>query len=187
MLEEALRLKNQLEDDVISGFINIPTIVGNPTCHMLEVVLDFEVQGDLLEDLMEQQIPTTTIHNNKSIEIALGRSLNINANLDEQQQQKLIQVLSKYQQDFSWEYSDMKGIDPQLCTHHIYIEKDAQPIRQPKRRMNPHLRDIVKEELQKLLDVDFIYPISDSRWVSPLVIIPKKNGKWKICVDYKGT
>jgi hypothetical protein len=46
---------------------------------------------------MEQQIPTTTIHNNKSVEIAPGRSLNINANLDEQQQQKLIQVLSKYQ------------------------------------------------------------------------------------------
>ena len=80
---------------------------------------------------MEQQIPTTTVHNNKPIEIALGRSLNINANLDEQQQQKLIQVLSKYQQDFAWEYSDMKGIDPQLCTHHIYVEKDARPIRQP--------------------------------------------------------
>jgi hypothetical protein len=177
-LEEALRLKNQLEDDVISGFINSPATVSNPTCQMLQVVLDCEAQGDLLEDLMEQQIPTTTVHNNKSVEIAPGRSLNINANLDEQQQQKLIQVLSKYQQAFAWEYSDMKGIDPQLCTHHIYIEKDARPIRQPQRRLNPHLRDIVKEELQKLLDVDFIYPISDSRWVSPLVIVPKKNGKW---------
>jgi hypothetical protein len=134
---------------------------------------------------MEQQIPTTTIHNNKPIDISPGRSLNINANLDEQQQQKIIQVLSKYQQAFSWEYSDMKGVDPQLCTHHIYVEKDAWPIRQPHRRLNPHLRDIVKEELQKLLDVDFIYPISDSRWVSPLVIIPKKNGKWHIYVDYR--
>ena len=35
------------------------------------------------------------------------------------------------------------------------------------------------------MDVDFIYPILDSRWVSPLVIVPKKNGKWWICVDYK--
>jgi len=42
----------------------------------------------------------------------------------------------------------------------------------------------VKEELQKLLDVNFIYPISDSKWVSPLVVVPKKNGKWRICVDY---
>ena len=50
--------------------------------------------------------------------------------------------------------------------------------------MNLALKDIVKEELQKLLDVGFIYPISDSEWVYPLVLIPKKNGKWIICVDY---
>eukprot|EP00253_Pinus_taeda_P004092 PITA_04092 len=41
--------------------------------------------------------------------------------------------------------------------------------------MNPTLKDIVKEELQKLLDARFIYPISDNEWVSPLVLVPKKN------------
>ena len=50
--------------------------------------------------------------------------------------------------------------------------------------MNPNLRDIMKEEIQKILKAWFIYPISDSEWVSPLVIIPTKNGKWHICVDY---
>ena len=45
--------------------------------------------------------------------------------------------------------------------------------------------DIVKEEVQKLLDAGFIYPISDSEWVSPLVLVPKKNGKWRIYVDYR--
>jgi hypothetical protein len=92
-MEKSLNHKTQLEDDVISGFLNNPTTVSNPTCQMLQVVLDYEAQGDPLEDLMEQQIPTTTIHNNKSIEIAPGKSLNINANLEEQQQQKLIQTL----------------------------------------------------------------------------------------------
>ena len=52
--------------------------------------------------------------------------------------------------------------------------------------MNPTLKDIVKEELQKLLNVGFIYPISDSKWVSPLVVVPKKvTWKWHICVDFR--
>ena len=79
----------------------------------------------------------------------------------------------------------MKGIDPKTCIHHIYIEENSRPIRQPQRRMNPNLMEIVKEELQKLLNVNFIYPISDSQWVSPLVIVPKKNGKWRVCIDYR--
>lgn len=43
----------------------------------------------------------------------------------------------------------------------------------------------MKEELKKLLDANFIYPISDSKWVYPLVVFPKTNGKWQICVDYR--
>ena len=51
--------------------------------------------------------------------------------------------------------------------------------------MNPTLKEIVKEELQKLLNANFIYPIFDSKWASPLVIVPKKNGKWRVSVDYR--
>ena len=61
-----------------------------------------------------------------------------------------------------------------MCTHHIYIKEGCKLVWQPQRRMNPTLKDIVKKELQKLLDAGFIYPISDSEWVSPLVLVPKK-------------
>lgn len=105
--------------------------------------------------------------------------------MESEQQKKHIQVLQKNKGAFAWDYLDMKGIDPQLCMHHIYREKNARPIRQPQWRLNPHLKDIVKEELQKLMDVKFIYPIPNSKWVSPLVVVPKKNGKWCICVDYR--
>ena len=79
----------------------------------------------------------------------------------------------------------MKGISPTMCKHHIYIKDDCRLVRQPQRRMNPAMKEIMKTELQKLLNVGFIYPISDSQWVSPLVVLPKKNGKWRICVDYR--
>jgi hypothetical protein len=52
--------------------------------------------------------------------------------------------------------------------------------------MNPTLKDIVKKEIQKLLNVGFIYPIFGNKWVSPLVVVPKKvTGKWRICVDFR--
>ena len=79
----------------------------------------------------------------------------------------------------------MHRIHPETCTHHIHTDSTIKPVRQPQRQMNPMLQDIVKEELQKLLKVNFIYPISDSQWVSPLVVVPKKNGKWRIFVDYR--
>ena len=79
----------------------------------------------------------------------------------------------------------MKRVQPLVYNHHIYIKQDCKPVRQPQRRMNLALKDIFKEELQKLLDAGFIYPISDSEWVSPLVLVPKKNGKWRICVNYR--
>jgi hypothetical protein len=152
---------------------------------MIKAAFDNELEEDPLKDDNDPNIPVTSVANSKVIQIEPGKTLNINANLTPEQETKLIQLLRKYQEAFAWDYPDMKGIDPQLCTHRIYIEKDARPVRQPQRRLNPHLKDVVKDELQKLLDVNFIYPISDSKWVSPLVVVPKKNGKWRICVDYR--
>lgn len=52
----------------------------------------------------------------------------------------------------------MKGIHANIYQHCIYIKDDSIPIKQLRRRMNPTFRDIVKEELQKLIEASFIYP-----------------------------
>ena len=114
----------------------------------------------------------------KPVEISPGKLLYINSELDTNQQQKLLKVLQKQTREFAWEYKVMHGIHLDICIHHIYTQEDAKPVRQFQRQMNPALKDIVKEELQKLLNANFIYPIPDSKWVSPLVIIPKKNGDY---------
>ena len=78
----------------------------------------------------------------------------------------------------------MRGIHPDTCIHHAYTQENIQSVRQPQKRMNPSLKYIVKDELQKLLDLDFIYLVSDSKWASPLVVVPKMGGKWRICVYF---
>ena len=106
--------------------------------------------------------------------------MNFNPNLAPDEQEHLVTLLKKHKGAFSWEYMDMKGIPSNLCNHHIYIKSDNWPVFQPQQRMNPNLRDIVKGEIQKILEAGFIYSISDSEWVSPLMIVPKKNGKWTL-------
>ncbi|RVW59066.1 hypothetical protein CK203_111539 [Vitis vinifera] len=56
------------------------------------------------------------------------------------------------------------------------MEEEAKPIRQPQRRLNPHLQEVVRAEVLKLLQAGIIYPISDSPWVSPTQVVPKKSG-----------
>jgi len=71
---------------------------------MIEVALDNEIEGDPLKDINDQSIPTTSVYNNKTIEIELGKTLNINKNLTVDQEQKLVQLLRKYKEAFAWDY-----------------------------------------------------------------------------------
>ncbi|RVW76984.1 Transposon Ty3-I Gag-Pol polyprotein [Vitis vinifera] len=97
-------------------------------------------------------------------------------NKEEGQEISLLEVLKRCKKAIGWQISDLKGISPLVCTHHIYMEEEAKPIRQPQRRLNPHLQEVVRTEVLKLLQAGIIYPISDSPWVSPTQVVPKKSG-----------
>ena len=60
--------------------------------------------------------------------------------------------------------------------HKINMETDYKPVRQPQRRLNPIMKEEVCKEVLKLLEAGLIYPISDSAWVSPVQVVPKKGG-----------
>ncbi|WJZ98608.1 hypothetical protein VitviT2T_017120 [Vitis vinifera] len=83
------------------------------------------------------------------------------------------------------------------------MEEDAKPVRQPQRRLNPHMQEVVRGEVLKLLQAGIIYPISDSLCVSPTQVGPKKSGitviqnekgkkvsthltlGWRMCIGYR--
>nr|GEW38493.1 reverse transcriptase domain-containing protein [Tanacetum cinerariifolium] len=88
----------------------------------------------------------------------------------------LIMVLKSHKRAIAWKLSDIKGINPEFCTHKILMEEDFEPAVQHQRRVNPKIHDVIKQEVIKLLKAGMIYPISDSPWVSPVHCVPKKGG-----------
>ena len=94
-------------------------------------------------------------------------------------------MLQNYKHVFAWSYKDLKGVTLEVCQHYIDLEPGTKPICQRQRRTNPIYVELVKAEITKLLDAGFIYPVAYSEWVSPIVVVPKKNKKICICVDYR--
>ena len=92
------------------------------------------------------------------------------------QEDNLLQLLKRNKQALGWKISDLKGISPTICAHHIYLEEESKAVRQPQRRLNPHMQEVVLIEVLKLLQAGIIYPISDNTWVSPTQVMPKKSG-----------
>ncbi|GJW43712.1 reverse transcriptase domain-containing protein [Tanacetum coccineum] len=78
----------------------------------------------------------------------------------------LIKVLKSHKRAITWKLSNIKGINPEFCTHKILMEEDYKPAVQHQRRVNPKIHDVIKKEVEKLLDAGFIYLILDSPWLN---------------------
>ncbi|GKA85321.1 putative nucleotidyltransferase, ribonuclease H [Tanacetum coccineum] len=149
-----------------------------------------------LKDLLHH-LEYTYLYGDKSFPIII---LSI---LSEKEKMLLLQVLEKHKGAIAWKMSDIKGISLSYCTHKILKEDDLKPVIQPQRRLNPKFQDVMKNEIVKLFDSRLIYPISDSSWVSPIHVVPKKGGMtvvlndnnklipshtvtgWRVCIDYR--
>jgi len=100
----------------------------------------------------------------------------IASHLTEQQEEDPLAVLRENREAIGWTMIDIKGISPSIVQHWIHLTEDAKPKRDPQRRLNPIMQEVVRAEILKLLDNEIIYPISDSQWVSPVHAVSKKAG-----------
>ncbi|KAK1419647.1 hypothetical protein QVD17_28881 [Tagetes erecta] len=127
----------------------------------------------------------------------------ISSKLTDVEKERLIDVLKAHKEAIAWRLSDIKGIHPSFCTHKILMEDEYKPVVQPQRRLNPKMQEVVKKEVEKLLEAAVIYPIPFSDWISPVQVVPKKGGMtvvinekneliptrtvtgWRVCIDYR--
>ena len=113
-----------------------------------------------------------------------------------------METLRKYKEAIAWSIEYLKGISPSICMHKILFEENVRTSVEHQRRLNPVIKELVRKEVLKWLNVGFIYAISNSPWVSPVHVVPKKRGftvirnkknelipirtvtGWRVCIDF---
>ncbi|GJR66478.1 reverse transcriptase domain-containing protein [Tanacetum coccineum] len=197
------KLPEKLEADTFLALADDPTSpeVDEPYYHpegdilFLESLLNSDPspnQGNYLPEIRKE----LKVYNNKLLVI-------IAKDLSDDEKTALIKVLKSRKQAIAWKLSDIKGINPEFCSHKILMEEDYELTVQHQRRVNLKIYDVIKKEVEKLLDAGLIYLISDSPWVSPVHRVPKKGGMtvvtndenelvptrlvtgWRVCIDYR--
>ena len=109
----------------------------------------------------------------------------LNANLNPQLTTDAISLFQEYRDVSAFSYEDLRGIPEHIATHRIELDTAISPCHQARYRMNPNYANVVKEDLEKLLKAGFIELVDQATWLSPIVVVPKKNGKLWICVDFR--
>ncbi|KAI5410123.1 hypothetical protein KIW84_055563 [Lathyrus oleraceus] len=148
-----------------------------------------EVPGELARLLLQEE-KTIQPHEESIETVNLGtevdkKEVKIGAGLENSVKGRLIQMLHDYVEIFAWSYEDMPGLDTDIVVHRLPMKEDCRPVKQKVRRMRPEMSEKIKAEVMKQFDAGFLAVTSYPQWVANVVPVPKKDGKVRMCVDYR--
>ncbi|GFS40490.1 hypothetical protein Acr_00g0068850 [Actinidia rufa] len=108
----------------------------------------------------------------------------VGSGLNECERSELIQFLKANIEVFAWTPYEMPRIDPNFIRHELNVQPEFRPVKQRGRRSVPEHVDAVSEEVEKLREADAIVEVLYPSWLSNTVVVKKKTGKWRVCVDF---
>ncbi|KAK0593489.1 hypothetical protein LWI29_037564 [Acer saccharum] len=97
---------------------------------------------------------------------------------------QLVEFLKERCNSFAWSHEDMIGIDPEVMVHRLQVDPDHQPVKQKRRKFAPERNKVINEEIQKLFDIGSVREVKYLDWLANVVVVKKKNGKWRVCIDF---
>jgi hypothetical protein len=143
-----------------------------------------------MERLLNQEKKSIQPHQEAVELINLGtneekREIKIGALLEASIKERVIDLLKEYVDIFAWSYQDMPGLDPEIVEHRLPLKPGCPPVKQKLRRSHPDMALKIKEEVQKQIDAGFLITSEYPQWLANIVPVPKKDGKVRMCVDYR--
>ena len=130
----------------------------------------------------------TLVDELEEIDIGSGdrpRPTYVSSKLDPEYNQELVDLLKEFKDYFAWEYYDMPALDRSIVEYWLPIKPRYWLFKQALRRFNPNVLDDIKKESKRLLEAKFIRPCRYAEWISNVVPMYKKNGKLRVCIDFR--
>ncbi|XP_039686891.1 uncharacterized protein [Medicago truncatula] len=145
---------------------------------------------DEISQLLEQERKTIQPYGDELELINLGtkedkKEIKVGASLETSVKKQVIELLKEYVDVFAWSYQDMPGLDTDIVVHHLPLKPECPPVKQKLRRTRPDMALKIKEEVQKQIDAGFLITSNYPQWLANIVPVPKKDGKVRMCVDYR--
>ncbi|KAI5443874.1 hypothetical protein KIW84_012498 [Lathyrus oleraceus] len=116
---------------------------------------------------------------------AENRPTYISAKMDPQFKVEIVQLLKEFKDYFAWDYDEMPGLDRSLVEMQLPIMEGKKPVKQTPRRFAPEILSKIKEEVERLLKCKFIRTTRYVDWIANIVPVIKKNGKLRVCIDFR--
>jgi len=113
-----------------------------------------------------------------------SRTVGIGSELEGEIKEELIAFLKSRSSSFAWSTKDMTGIAPEVTCHKLNTDPTFKPVRQKRRRLGADRAKAVQDEVERLLKAGLIKEVQYPEWLANPVVVKKKNGKWRVCVDY---
>lgn len=108
----------------------------------------------------------------------------IGTKMTEEEQKSLVRFLNQSSDVFSSTPYDMPRVDLEVISHKLGVDLKAKPVMQKQRKLAPERRMAVCEEVDKLLEADAIREVHYPEWLSNMVVVPKKDKKWRVCIGF---
>ena len=96
----------------------------------------------------------------------------------------MVELLKQYRECFAWDYDETPDLHRELVEHRLPIKSKAKLVKQAPRRFASEILPRIKEEVERLLKAKFIRIAKHVDWISNIVPVIKKNGKFKVCIDF---
>ena len=100
-------------------------------------------------------------------------------------QDHYLRLFQSYKDVFAWSYQDLKTFDIDFIQHKIPLKGDSKPHKQKLRQINPLMLPKIEKDIKNLLRAKIIVPLRYLEWVANLVLVRKKNGEIRLCVDFQ--